>query len=56
MISSTRKVSTINLPRGPTMKSHMTQSRLEVLVGEAIMLRTKHQYSIEKPQEKYSTP
>jgi len=27
---------TVNLPRGPTMKSHMTQNRLEVLVGEAI--------------------
>jgi hypothetical protein len=24
--------------------------------GKTSVLRTKHQYSIEKPQEKYSTP
>jgi hypothetical protein len=36
MISLMRKVNIVNLPRGPTMKSHMTQSHLQVLVGEAI--------------------
>jgi hypothetical protein len=31
-------------------------SFLENLDNDEFMLRTKHQYSIEKPQEKYSTP
>jgi hypothetical protein len=31
--------------------SHWNQKK-----GKGVLLRTKHQYSIEKPQEKYSTP
>jgi hypothetical protein len=36
MINLTRKVNKVNLPGEPTMKSHMTKTRCDVLVGEAI--------------------
>ena len=36
MISPMREVNKVNIPGGPTMKSHMTQNCLDVFAGEAI--------------------
>jgi hypothetical protein len=35
---------------------HIYFAELDQWSDSILMLRTKHQYSIEKPQEKYSTP